>query len=340
MTDSKGSSKSPLKEDSKNLQSPLQSPSRNPAQIPAQIPLMAYQSPSQTNPQLSRQLAADPRISLSFDPFPQDETPAPSVPPMPLPAIPETAKNPFGDETETLAKLGGKSAPAGNNPFDQESDETPEEDSGKRNPFDETDDESSAGNPFDKETPSNNPFDETPAKLPANSSSNNPFDEVSSDETPSKNPFDEPSSRNPFDETPAKLPANSPSNNPFDETPNSPVNETPSNPFDETPSNPPPANNPPESRKALVEQQETAQLEAIRRSFAANEDGNDWTKKSRAEWKRALAKLTAGVKCVKWCSNGTSHKTVLRVARKGDSFLVGMEEEVHCRSSGSERREC
>ena len=60
----------------------------------------------------------------------------------------------------------------------------------------------------------------------------------------------------------------------------------------------------------------------------------------RTEWKRALAKLTAGVKCVKWCSNGTSHKTVLRVVRKGESFAVGVREDVHRRLNGRGRREC
>ena len=234
---------------------------------------MAYQSPS-------RQTPADPRISISFDPFPQDETPEPSVPALPLPAIQETGKNPFGDEAETLAKLGGKTAPARNNPFDSESDETPDDSSHGRNPFDETDDESSAGNPFDKETPAKNPFNNT-------TSATNPFDAPSSDETddetPANNPFSETPAKNPFDETPSNNPFDKPSpKNPFDETDDETDNETPAkNPFDETPidaapSNPfneTPANTLPESRDALVEQQETAQLQAIQRSFAANEDG-------------------------------------------------------------------
>ena len=310
-----------------------------------------------------------PAGPVKFNPF--DETPdaSPRNPFDSEAKRPQTVVNlnPSKDELKpqkTAVKL---------NPFDEE---TPE--SSPRNPFDEEVKPTQPVklNPFDDETPDTsprNPFD-APAKTAVKL---NPFDASTSDTSP-RNPFDEDAKPakpavklNPFDdETPdpeMDVPQISPISlrESFSQLASAAENrEKPSeaNPAG-TQSAAPGANgtqlelagangtqstaNQNAAENASEEEtvtddpeyaNERRDLRSMFEVYQSNRNGCAAARESLVEWNVFMMRFRAGIACKKWCSNNTSHQTVVRYVEENDRRFVAVKRSFECRSNMSTKR--
>ena len=194
------------------------------------------------------------------------------------------------------------------------------------NPFDETPNDSPR-NPFDEEISRKNPFDETP--------------------TPPRNPFDEevktpPIKLNPFDDTSEDLSSVESARNPFSGIPSSKKSSPEISPISisdsfeklesaaeqkELKAKQQLANEPINDQNAPVEadiqpddtsdetperKRERSELMSMMQVYKTNPD----------EWNVFLMRFRSGIKCRKWCSNGTTHNTVLRLVEEEGHRII------------------
>lgn len=285
-------------------------------------------------------------VDLTVNPFDDtDVTPA-EVPetiesPSATPSGPVTSTvNPFGEEKEFVLKE--EEVPAKKivtktivNPFDASSDDE-EEASG--NPFGEH--EEKPTNPFDAESEEEaaNPFN-------VKESSRNPFD-ASSDEEETGNPFDvkeEEETRNPFD-APHSAVVITPTVNPFAETTSLASHAVDLNPFANIDSNPTEIEeekeeSESESESEAVQLAKLKQEEELRVQELLLKQRMEEEKKAeearlaeiqRQKEEQLLAQkrqfenqemerlcieqsLRVGIPCMKWCRNGKSHQTIVKL---------------------------
>ncbi|KAM7454733.1 hypothetical protein BLSTO_04507 [Blastocystis sp. subtype 1] len=336
----------------------VSTPAREPMAQPAKKPLRNPFAPCRdVGREIDENIAAQVRPfkgTVFVNPLHSDSSPEPVQPVQPVQPVeplnpfdaspveseePEEPLNPFDTSTTEPLNPFDESPVEPLNPFDASTttplnpfDASPVE---PLNPFDAS--TTIPLNPFDESSAEKlNPFDASPAE-PLN-----PFDASSSDDEP-RNPFLESSPHRASTTTP--LPALAQRAEPFTSFSNpltfnsdAAFNQLASaaeltNPQQAFAAGPIPteeeepsweeqqhlqqeqdsvlmlqSNAPTAMMKEMEVQQEKASLEDMRRVYDTNHD----------EYLRFLERLRLGVHCVKWCSNGQKHKTVLRLVEIGE----------------------